>query len=122
MVLYTSVFFQVISLLYIVLVFITFMIKKKIHSAENNIFLRLSILGIFSCIFDIVSVLISFLYPNALISKILCKFYLVTLLGFAIVYTEYADIIIDNTLNNEAKLEKYNKIKIFILLFLLLFV
>ena len=117
MVLYTSVFFQVISLLYIVLVFITFMIKKKIDSAENNIFLRLSILGIFSCIFDIVSVLISFQYPNALISKILCKFYLVTLLGFAIVYTEYADIIIDNTLNNEAKLEKYNKIKIFMLIF-----
>ncbi len=110
MILYENIFIQFISLLYILLIGIVFYCKKKLESAENYIFRNLVVVGIFSAIFDMVSIATAFENPNSAFAIFSAKGYLITLICFALIYTEYA-IIITNVSDNETKLKQYKSIR-----------
>lgn len=110
MILYENIFIQFISLLYILLIGIVFYCKKKLESAENYIFRNLVIVGIFSAIFDMVSIATAFENPNSAFAIFSAKGYLITLICFALIYTEYA-IIITNVSDNETKIKQYKSIR-----------
>ena len=114
MVLHANTFFQIISLFYIALIGTVFLIKKKVESAENYIFRNLVIVGFLSAILDIVSILLGFDNPEGLMALFTAKGYLLTLIGFCIIYTEYAIIITNHNTNNEEKLEQYKKLRMYI--------
>ena len=109
MVLYANTFFQIISLFYIVLIGGIFFVKKKMPSAENYIFRNLIIVGFFSVILDIASIVSAFQVPDSIFTMIFAKAYLISLAIFCIIYTNYAVIITNNSLNNEEKLDQYKK-------------
>lgn len=109
MVLYANTFFQIISLFYIVLIGGIFFVKKKMPSAENYIFRNLIIVGFFCVILDIASIVSAFQIPDSIFTMIFAKTYLISLAIFCIIYTNYAVIITNNSLNNEEKLDQYKK-------------
>lgn len=115
MTLYANTFFQIISIFYIILIGVVFLIKKKVESAENYIFRNLCIIGLVSATMDIVSILLGFYDKEATISLWVAKGYLLSLAGFCVIYTEYAIIITNNNYNNEQKLAHYKDLRKYIL-------
>ena len=115
MTLYANTFFQIISLFYVILIGIVFLVKKKVESAENSIFKNLILVSITCCILDIVSIVTAYLMPNEFTTILFAKCYLLTLIGFSIIYTEYAIIITNTSINNEQKLEQFHKLRNIIL-------
>ena len=104
---FANTFFQIISFFYIALMGIVFSVKKKIASAENYIFRNLIIVCLVSCVLDIVSIICAYIYPDAFATILFSKGYLLTIVAFCIIYTEYSIIITNTTINNEQKLEQY---------------
>ena len=118
---YPNTYFQMISLVYILFLGVLFYTREKEETAENHIFHNLIIIGIVSAIFDIASVYVGNLYPDTLLSIIVCKLYLFTLIGYCAFFTEYTFIITKSSDNKTEKLEMYNKIHKYFLLIGLLF-
>ncbi len=121
MVLYANTFFQIISLFYISLIGVMFLVKKKLESAENHIFKNLLIVGFLSIILDIASIVCAFRDPNAFVSMLFGKAYLLTIIAFCLLYSIYAIIVTNGKATNEQKLESYKKHKsLFITIFCLI--
>ena len=118
---YPNTYFQMVSLVYILFLGVLFYTREKEETAENHIFHNLIIIGIVSAIFDIASVYVGNLYPDTLLSIIVCKLYLYTLIGYCAFFTEYTFIITKSSDNKTEKLEMYNRIHKFFLLIGLLF-
>ena len=121
MILYANTFFQVISLFYISLIGVMFLVKKKLESAENHIFKNLLIVGFLSIILDIASIVCAFKDPNTFVSMLFAKGYLLTIIAFCLLYSVYAIIVTNGKVSNEVKLEQYKKHKsLFFIIFCLI--
>ena len=121
MVLYENTFFQIISLFYVTLIGIVFIINKKIECAENHIFRNLVIVGFLSALMDIASIVCAFQIPGSTATILTAKAYLLTLIGFCILYMEYAIIVTNVDKTTEEKLVKYKRVRdIIFVLFLLI--
>mgnify|MGYP002854406761 CR=1 FL=1 len=106
-ILYENTFFQIISLFYAILIGIVFIAKKKIESVENHIFKDLVLVSIISALLDIISIISGFNLTDTFIAILFAKGYLIAMLGFCVLYTEYAIFITKNDQSNEKKLELY---------------
>ena len=110
-ILYANTFSQIISLFYISLIGVMFLIKKKLDSAENHIFKKLLLVGFLSAILDIASIVWAFNSQDTFVATLFAKSYLLTIVGFCLLYTEYAIIITNSKSNSEQKLEQYKRMK-----------
>lgn len=109
---YSSLYFQVASLFYILMLSIIFFGKKRINSVENKIYSQLIITNIIGVILDIASTYISLTNVNNFFLNIISKFYLVYLIAWLIFFTIYALVI---SSNDDNKIILYKRIfKIFL--------
>ena len=118
---YPNTYFQIVSLVYILFLGVLFYFRKKEETAENHVFRQLIFIGIVSAVFDIMSVYIGHLYPDSLISIIVCKIYLYTLIGYCAFFTEYTYIITRSSDNPREKLEMFQNVRKYFIVIGLLF-
>ena len=89
----SSLYFQIISLFYIVLVMIMYFSKKKISSVENTVFSYLIVINFFGLILDIVSTYLAIINYDSIVLIIMCKMYLCYLVVWITVMTLYIFVI-----------------------------
>ena len=88
-----SIAFQIISLMYIMVVAIKYASTKKISTLDNFVFKTLLYCLIFLLITDIASVMFAFLCPNININYTICKVYLMFLITWLCIFTYYIFLI-----------------------------
>lgn len=118
----TSIYPQIISLLYIVLIFITFFAKKKKITIENNIFSLMIIGNFIGLLLDVLSYFVVVYTDYHLLSNILCRAILIYLILWIFTMTVYIYAISHNLSyqdcheNNDGWLKylKFKKIIIFL--------
>ena len=121
---YSSLYFQMISLAYTVLLLIIFFNKKKINSIENKIYSRLILINIFGIIFDLSSTYLAIIDVTNPMLIVLQKFYLIYLIVWMLFFTIYTIVISRNKKSDGYDI--YNKIKkvlypiVFISIFIIL--
>ena len=116
----SSVFFQLCSLFYIVLLIGVYFSKKRLSSLENKVYISLAIINFFGLILDIFSIYtIKNMYSLPLLNIIVTKSYLIYLLTWIILFTIYI-FVISNRKKEENEIKKYNKkiFKIFSIIYL----
>ncbi len=84
-----SIFFQICSIVYLILVMFVYYYKKKLNTLENLIYKFLMITCLITLIFDIVSVEVALIVPKSLYAVLFCKFYLVCILSWIFTFTYY---------------------------------
>ena len=88
-----SIFFQISSILYILLIGAVYFSKKRLDTIENRIFIGLIVVNFLNLITDILSVSLAVAYPDSLVATILAKTYLVNIVAWMLLYTYYVIII-----------------------------
>lgn len=121
----TSLFFQIASLFYIVLISIAYFWKKKYNTLENRIYTGLLIAIFVTLLLDMASVLAGLFYPTYLFTNILCKLYLISILAWVFIFTYYIFVISSKKNTGSIMINTgknynyfYHKFKLFLLLFL----
>ena len=104
----SSIFFQSLSLVYIISLAIIYFSKEKIPSYENRIYASLIIIIFFTLVFDIHSVYLLYYHIDSILTDIVSKAYLLFLMLTGIVFTFYV-IYISRTSSNTLQ-EKKEKI------------
>ena len=89
----TSLFFQIASLFYIVLIGVAYFGKKKIDTLENRIYSCLIIVNFMTLIFDCVSVSTGLVYPDLMLTNLLGKLYLICIIAWVLNFTYYIFVI-----------------------------
>ena len=85
----SSLYFQILSLFYIVLVMCVYFFKNKIPTVENKIFSYVIIVNFFTLIFDIVSTYLAIIDFNSIVLIQICKIYLCCLIIWIVLMTSY---------------------------------
>lgn len=96
----SSLFFQLISFFYIILIAIVYFTKKKIHTLENRIYSSLLISVFITLVFDCISVSLGLLNPTSFITNLFCKLYLVCIIAWVFIFTYYMFVISFNKQKN----------------------
>lgn len=102
-------YFQTISLVYILLVMIAFFTKKTKKSAGSNIFLQIIISVFLTIVFDILCVYTENL-DNKIINYYFSLAFLLAIVKFVLIFTEYITLIVSDIKEDEEKSKKYDKI------------
>lgn len=89
----SSLFFQIASFFYIILIGLAYFCKPKIDTLENRIYSSLIIIIFITLVFDCVSVLMGLFYPQLFITNLLGKLYLVSILAWVVTFTYYIYVI-----------------------------
>ena len=114
-------YFSVASLAYILLIIIVFFRTKKTNTVENKLFTIILLNALLSDVFDIISIYASKVDVNILLYRASLKAYIVSLLSFLFLFTEYSILIINKKYTTNEKLEKFSRMHKFFLLFLFIF-
>lgn len=103
----TSLFFQIASIFYIVLIGVAYFCKRKMDTLENRIYTSLIIINFITLILDCLSVSLGLIHPDFYLTNLLGKLYLISILAWVFIFTYYIfvisfhkdknNIIIDNT-------------------------
>lgn len=120
---YSSLYFQICSLFYIVLLMIIFFSKDKIKSKENKIFSILIVSNFIGLLLDLTSTYMALTDVNNPLLNFISKLYLVYLLTWISLFTFYTFVISysKNNSNEFSKTKKYkNAKKISIILYTLM--
>ena len=104
----SSLYFQICSLLYIVLLNVTFFSKKRLQSLENKLFSYMIVTNLLGIILDIISTYLAIINANYSLLIIFCKSYLVYLLIWITLMTAYIYVISVNGFKRKSK-EKTKK-------------
>lgn len=104
----SSLYFQICSLFYIVLLNVTFFSKKRLQSLENKLFSYMIVTNLLGIILDIISTYLAIINANYSLLIIFCKSYLVYLLIWITLMTAYIYVISVNGFKRKSK-EKTKK-------------
>ena len=88
-----SLFFQIASLFYIVLVGGLYFSKKRLDTIENRIFISLVIINFVSLVADLSSIILPLNNPYSPFVVVMGKLYLITLMAWIITFTYYIFVI-----------------------------
>lgn len=115
----SSVFFQSISLIYILLLIIVYFSKKRLNTIENKLYISLAIINAIGLILDIGSIYtIMNLDAIPIINQVITKAYLIYLLTWISIMTLYIFIISEKNKNADLKFKrKYKNLAIIFSLF-----
>ncbi len=110
---YSSLYFQICSLFYIVLLMIIFFSKDKIKSKENKIFSILIVSNFIGLLLDLTSTYMALTDVNNPLLNFISKLYLVYLLTWISLFTFYTFVISysKNNSNEFSKTKKYKSVK-----------
>ena len=89
----SSLFFQIASLFYVSLITIIYFSKKKRKTLENKIYLGLIYVTFIALILDMASVYLAIVDVNHPFANLLCKLYLVGIVGWVFLFTYYIFVI-----------------------------
>lgn len=107
----SSLYFQICSLFYIVLLNVTFFSKKRLQSLENKLFSYMIITNLLGIILDIISTYLAIINANYTLIIIFCKSYLVYLLIWITLMTAYIYVISVNGFKKKSKERTKNQEK-----------
>ena len=110
---YSSLYFQICSLFYIVLLMIIFFSKDKIKSKENKIFSILIVSNFIGLLLDLTSTYMALTDVNNPLLNFISKLYLIYLLTWISLFTFYTFVISysKNNSNEFSKTKKYKNVK-----------
>lgn len=118
---YDSLYFQIASLAYILLLVFIFFSKKRLKTVENKIYSYLIVINLIGVILDILSTYIAIVDVNYPLLNIISKFYLMYLILFLLTFTAYALILSKNDIDESKRYQRFVKIKnVIILVFVVL--
>ena len=118
---YGSLYFQIASLAYILLLVFIFFSKKRLKTVENKIYSYLIVINLIGVILDILSTYIAIVDVNYPLLNIISKFYLMYLILFLLTFTAYALILSKFDIDETKRYQRFVKIKnIIILVFVVL--
>ncbi len=106
-----SIFFQILSLIYMLLLIILFFSKKRIHTIENKLFKILMISNLTGLLLDIITYFVALNNTLELIAMVLCRFILIYYLTWIILFTLYIYVISFGITYNNFDNKKYSIIK-----------
>ena len=109
----SSLFFQISSIFYVILVAIIYFAKKKIKTIENNIYKNIILWTFVTLLIDMASVYFGIKFPNYAITLPLCKFYLSCILIWVMLFTYYIFIISSRKNNGNINIEQNENIAYF---------
>ncbi|MDD6223392.1 MAG: hypothetical protein PUB18_00095, partial [bacterium] len=118
----SSLLFQISSLFYLFLITVIYFCKKKRKTLENRVYSGLIFITFVTLIIDMASVYLAIVNPSHYFANTLCKFYLVGILGWVLLFTYYIFVISSkknqNTTGEEAQIKnvKYLKNSFFVFL------
>ena len=116
----SSLYFQICSGFYLLLLTIVFYSKKRVSSAENRIFSALIITNIFGLILDVVSTYIAIVNVEFFLLNFICKLYLLYLLVWTTIFTYYI-VIISCFHTEDTYKSNQKKVHFYLSLFLMFF-
>ena len=121
----TSLFFQIASIFYIVLIGVAYFCKKKVDTLENRIYSSLIIIIFITLILDCFSVSLGLIYPDLYVTNLFGKLYLISILAWVFAFTYYIFVISFHKDKNNIIMDRTSKtylyFKKYFHLFLLLF-
>ena len=103
-------YFSVISLVYIILITIAFVTKKKNLTSENIIFSHLILIVIAEVLLDFGNIYLSRNYPESIIYKYCFRLYLIFIIYYVLVFTEYTISLVQTEIEGEEKIIKQNRL------------
>ena len=122
----TSLFFQIASIFYIILIGVAYFCKEKVDTLENRIYSSLIIIIFITLILDCFSVSLGLIYPDFYLTNLFGKLYLISILAWVFVFTYYIFVISFHKDENNIIIDKSSKTYLYFrkqfYLFLLLFV
>ncbi len=107
----SSLYFQICSLFYILLLNVTFFSKKRLQSLENKLFSYMIVTNLLGIILDIISTYLAIINANYTLLIIFCKSYLVYLLIWITLMTAYIYVISVNGFKKKSKERTKNQEK-----------
>ena len=105
----SSLFFQIISIFYIVLIAVAYFSKKKMHTLENRIYSTLIIVVFITLIIDCVSVSLGLVDSTSFITNLFGKLYLVCIIAWVFIFTYYMFVISFNKQKTSVMVESDSK-------------
>ena len=122
----TSLFFQIASIFYIILIGVAYFCKKKVDTLENRIYSSLIVIIFITLILDCFSVSLGLIYPDFYLTNLFGKLYLISILAWVFVFTYYIFVISFHKDENNIIIDKSSNVYLYFrkyfYLFLLLFV
>lgn len=104
---FASIYFQICSTAYMILLMVVYFSKKKIMNIENKIYSALIITAFIGLILDYVSTLLAIIDVTLPYVNFFCKLYLVFLLVWIFLFTIYTIVISFKNSKNIEKLKKF---------------
>ena len=104
----SSLYFQMLSTVYMILLTIYFFSKPRIKTIETKIYVILLITNLFGLLFDIISTYMAIANPTNPFLSLVCKLYLIYLVFWLIVFTFYVFVI--SMPGNELRLKRIRHI------------
>lgn len=105
----SSLFFQIISFFYIVLIAVAYFSKKKMNTLENRIYSTLIIVVFITLIIDCVSVSLGLVDSTSFITNLFGKLYLVCIIAWVFIFTYYMFVISFNKQKTSVMVESDSK-------------
>lgn len=109
----SSLFFQIVSLFYTILIAIIYISKEKYDTIENRTYTLLIIMTIITLIVDMASVSLALVNPESIFANPLCKLYLVCIIGWLIIFTYYIVVITSKKNSGHIKLKENKNLPYF---------
>lgn len=117
-----SLFFQICSIFYVVLITVIYYSKKKLKTLENRIYSFLLWDIFVTLIVDIVSVCLGIVHPTLEITNFICKLYLVCIVSWVFLFTYYIFVISSKKNSGNIQLMDKEKCKYFVPPFFLMLI
>ena len=103
-----SYYFSIVAFVYLLLITIAFITKKKNFTPENIIFSHLILTSMASVVLDIACIYLSAHDPNGIIYRYCYRLYLIFMIYYILVFTEYTISLVQTDIDPEQKLKKQN--------------
>ena len=103
-------YFSIISLVYMILITIAFVTKKKNLTSENIIFSHLILIVMAEVVLDFGNIYLSRNYPESIIYKYCFRLYLIFIIYYVLVFTEYTISLVQTEVEGEEKIIKQNRL------------
>ena len=103
-------YFDIVAFVYMLVITVAFLTKKKNETAENIIFSHLILMGLADVILDFGCIYLSKNYPNSILYRYCFRLYLIFLIYYVLVFTEYVISLVQTEIEGEEKIIKQNRL------------
>ena len=111
-----SYYFSIVAFVYLLLITIAFLTKKKNFTPENIIFSHLILISMASVLLDIACIYLSAHDPNGIIYRYYYRLYLIFMIYYILVFTEYTISLVQTDIEPEQKLNTQKLVPITIVI------